>query len=263
MAGNWIWYELLTGDPDAATRFYGKVVGWTIGGPSPEAGGMDYRHIQRSDGGFTGGVMHLTHQMIEGGARPCWLGYIDVPDVDAEVASIEREGGKVQMPAMTMDNVGRIAMVTDPQGAPFYVMKPIPPEGREDEASTAFTVDKPQTVRWNELSTSDPDAAIAFYGKHFGWTQEGAMDMGPMGSYRFIQDRGVGIGAVMGKMSDTPGSQWTFYIGVDDIDRATQAVTDGGGQVVEGPHEIPGGEFSLHAIDPQGAFFGLVGPRKS
>jgi uncharacterized protein len=259
--GNWIWYELLTGDADAATRFYGKVVGWTIGGNALD-GGMDYRHIQREDGGHTGGVAQLTHQMIERGARPCWLGYIDVDDVDAEVAAIEAEGGQVHMPAMTMENVGRMAMVTDPQGAMFYVMTPQPPADRPNEPSTAFTMDRPQTVRWNELSTTDPDAAIAFYGKHFGWTQEGAMPMGEMGDYKFIQKNGVGIGAVMPKMPDAPRSMWTFYIGVDDIDRATQAVTDAGGRVVEGPHEIPGGEFSLHAIDPQGAFFGLVGPRK-
>ena len=88
------------------------------------------------------------------------------------------------------------------------------------------------------------------------------MDMGEMGKYRFIQNRGTTIGAVMKKPPQIPVSSWTFYIGVDDIDRSAEAVKSGGGRVVNGPMEIPGGEYSLNAIDPQGASFGLVGPRK-
>lgn len=55
--------------------------------------------------------------------------------------------------------------------------------------------------------------------------------------------------------------RWICYIGVEDIDTAMEKVKAGGGQVLDGPHEIPGGEYSLHARDPQGAAFGLVGPR--
>jgi predicted enzyme related to lactoylglutathione lyase len=83
-----------------------------------------------------------------------------------------------------------------------------------------------------------------------------------MGKYQFIHHGGVMIGAIMPRMPQMPVSLWTFYIGVDDIDRAAEAVAAGGGQVLHGPHPIPGGEFSLNAVDPQGASFGLVGPRK-
>ncbi|WP_409574797.1 VOC family protein [Sphingopyxis sp. PET50] len=55
---------------------------------------------------------------------------------------------------------------------------------------------------------------------------------------------------------------WTFYIGVADIDRALAAVKANGGTVITEPMEIPGGEFAMNAVDPQGASFGLVGPRK-
>jgi len=89
------------------------------------------------------------------------------------------------------------------------------------------------------------------------------MDMGSMGKYSFVQHGGVGIGAVMRKPEQMPVSMWTYYIGVDDIDRAANAVRDGGGRIINGPMEIPGGEYALNAIDPQGAAFGLVGPRKS
>ena len=258
--GHLIWYELMTPDAEASKAFYDEVVGWQIGEPVAEFQG--YRMIGRSDGGFNGGVLPLTDEMQQHGARPTWLGYVGVDDTDAAVASIEQAGGKTLMPATDISNVGRIAMVADPQGAPFYVMKPIPPEGRENEQSDVFSVDQPQHIRWNELATIDPEGAIAFYRQQFGWSQEGDMDMGEMGKYRFIQNRGTTIGAVMRKPPQLPVSLWTFYIGVDDIDRATEAVTSGGGRVLHGPMEIPGGEFSLNAIDPQGASFGLVGPRK-
>ena len=158
--------------------------------------------------------------------------------------------------------VGRLAMVTGPEGAPFYLMDPIPPEGKPDAVSDVFSVDQPQHVRWNELWSADPAKSIDFYKSRFGWSQEGDMDMGEMGKYQFVQHDGVEIGAVMPTMPDMPQSMWNFYIGVDDIDRAADAVRSGGGQVVNGPQEIPGGEFAVNAVDPQGALFGLVGPRK-
>jgi len=262
--GSFIWYELMTSDPDGAAAFYGAVVGWSIAahGDTSAPGGVDYRMIGRTGGGNAGGVLALTADIIAGGARPGWLGYIYTPDVDAAIAAITADGGTVHMAARDLP-VGRIAMVADPQGAPFYIMAPIPPEGREDMESDAFSVTDAQHVRWNELATSDPDAAIAFYTRHFGWGQDGAMDMGALGQYRFIQRGETMIGAVMPLMEGMTAPMWTFYVGVDDIDRAHAAVTANGGRLLNGPHEIPGGEFSANGIDPQGAAFGLVGPRKS
>ena len=261
--GDFIWYELMTPDADGATRFYGAVVGWTIEKDSePNASGLDYRHIMRSDGGANGGVLNLTQAMCDGGAHPCWLGYIHVADVDAAISAITAKGGKLYMPATDID-VGRIATVADPQGAAFYIMTPKAPPGMEGMRSDVFAMETPQHVRWNELSTTDADGAIAFYTGQFGWEQEGEMDMGDMGAYRFIQNNGVGIGAIMPKMPEMPVTAWTHYIGVDDIDRAAAAVTQQGGTVTFGPMEIPGGEFALNGMDPQGAAFGLVGPRKT
>ena len=258
--GHFIWYELMSTDPAGAKAFYDAVVGWSIGEPVAEFNG--YRMIGRADGGNAGGVLPLTAEMQQHGARPMWLGYLGVTDTDEAVAAIEQSGGKALMPAFDIPGVGRVAMVTDPQGVPFYVMKPTPPEGAQAKVSDVFSVDQPQHVRWNELSTTDPDAAIAFYSQHFGWSQQGDMDMGELGKYRFIQDRGTNIGAVMTKPPQLPVSLWTYYIGVDDISRAAEAIKSGGGQILNGPMEIPGGEFSLNALDPQGASFGLVGPRK-
>ena len=258
--GDFIWYELLTTDIAGAKRFYDSVVGWNVADKSEFPN--DYRMIGRSDGKFAGGAMQLTEEMKQHGGRPTWLGYILVPDVDASVASIQQQGGQIHMPAFDIPGVGRVAMVTDPQGAPFYIMKPLPREDDPNAKSDVFSVDQPQRVRWNELSTTDQDGAIDFYRRQFGWNQEGAMPMGEMGDYRFIQANGVNIGAIMRKPPQLPVSVWSYYIGVDDIDRAIQAVKDGGGQILNGPNEIPGGEFALNAMDPQGAAFGLVGPRK-
>ena len=262
--GLFIWYELMTRDVAAAKAFYDAVTGWTIAAESSVPGGsMDYRMIGRSDGGFAGGFLGLSDDMQANGARPGWLGYLHVTDVDNAVAAIVAEGGVIHMPPQTMPGVGRMAMVADPQGAPIYIMTATPPAQNPDAASDVFSVDQPQHIRWNELQSSDPDASVAFYTKHFGWTQQGDMDMGPMGKYRFIQHDGVGIGAIMGKMAELPHSVWSFYIGVDDIDCAVAAVTAGGGSLNGPINQIPGGEFSVHATDPQGLAFGLVGPRKS
>jgi predicted enzyme related to lactoylglutathione lyase len=257
-----IWYELMTPDPAAAKRFYDSVVaGWNIGVDSV-APGIEYRMIGRSDGGNAGGVLTLTEEMTAGGARPMWLGYLHSDDVDARVEAIKADGGGLLMEPWDQPGVGRLAMVTDPSGAAFYLMDPIPPEGQPEAKSDVFSVDQPQHVRWNELWSGDPSQAVEFYRRHFGWTQEGKMPMGEMGDYLFLQSAGVNIGAIMPKMPDVPQPMWNFYIGVDDIDRAAEAVTAGGGQVFNGPMEIPGGEYALNGSDPQGALFGCVGPRR-
>jgi uncharacterized protein len=260
--GDFIWYELLTSDAGAAGDFYGKVIGWT----STASGqpGMDYRFFSSGDGSDTkdgvGGYMAITPEMAEHGARPAWVGYIAVDDVDTSLESITRHGGSVLMPAMDLDGVGRMAMVADPQGAPFYVMR-----GASDETSYSFAAMEPKVghCAWNELSTTDPEAAKAFYGAQFGWTKDGDMDMGPMGKYEFLKasDGRFALGAVMPKMPEMPVSAWSFYFRVPDIDAAVETVKASGGTLLMEPVEIPGGEYSLNALDPQGAAFGLVGPR--
>src|SRR5947199_3265617 len=150
--GDFIWYELMTTDAEGAKAFYNAVVGWNIGEGAPEFQG--YRMIGRSDGKFAGGVLPLTEEMLQHGARPTWLGYIHVPDVDGAAREIEQAGGKTLM-THDIPNVGRIAMVTDPQGAPLYGMKPIPPADDPNGKSDVFSPTAEQRVGWNELSTSE------------------------------------------------------------------------------------------------------------
>ena len=247
--GSFIWYELLTSDADAAQAFYGKVVGWTAA-PFAE-GANDYRVLSAPDGQGIGGLMTMP---CEAGMGPAWLGYIGVDDVDATVAGIEAAGGRVDMPAKDMEGVGRIAMVADPQGVSFYVMK-----GASPEPSHAFATDVHGHCCWNELSTTDQGAALAFYSGLFGWTDGGGMPMGEAGTYQFINQGDQMIGAMMPRTDGAP-PLWTFYFEVPDIEVAAASVAAEGGTVHYGPAEVPGGDRIIVASDPQGAMFGLVGP---
>jgi uncharacterized protein len=261
--GDFIWYELMTPDPEGAKAFYDAVVGWNIGEGAPEFNG--YRMIGRSDGGFAGGVLPLTAEMQEHGARPTWLGYICVPDVDQALSGIEAAGGKALMPAFDIPGIGRIAMVTDPQGAPFYVMKPIPPAGRENEQSDVFSPDAVQRVGWNELQTTDQAAARRFYGDQFGWESDEFMSMGELGEYRFWDHHGVRLGAVFHNVDEgfnaknDARSRWRYYIRVPSIAKAKDTVELKGGTVAMGPHQVPTGDWIILGSDPQGAEFALVG----
>lgn len=254
--GDFIWYELMTPDAEGSKGFYDALIGWDIGPGAPEYNG--YRMINRSDGKFAGGVLPLTAEMQEHGAKPTWLGYILTPDVDRSVASVEQAGGKALMPAFDIPNVGRVAMVTDAQSAPFYLMKPLPREDDPDAKSDVFSRDAQQRVGWNELVTSDPVAARGFYGDQFGWTSDNFMPIGEQGEYRFFEHRGVMIGAVAGTME---GQQphWRFYFRVPSIAKAKETAEANGGRIVVGPMEIPGGDYIVIGFDPQGAEFALVG----
>jgi predicted enzyme related to lactoylglutathione lyase len=250
--GAFIWYELMTGDPEGAKRFYDAVVGWNIGEPTPQFQG--YRMIEipsRFGGGFAGGVLPLTDEMRRHGARPTWLGYVGVNDVDAAVVAIERAGGKTLMPAFDISEVGRIAMVADPQGVPFYVMR-----GASEESSDVFSPDRIGRCTWNELLTSDLGAARRFYVEQFGWTLGDVMPMGPMGDYQFIEHGGRPTGA----MFAPPGGQpaWRFCFRTESLERSIDEVNKGGGTIHFGPAEVPTGGRIIQATDLEGVFFMLI-----
>jgi len=254
--GDFIWYELMTPDPEGSKAFYDAVIGWNIEAQSQFPNG--YRMIGRSDGKFAGGVLPLNDEMQQHGARPTWLGYILVPDVDRSVAKIEQAGGKTFMPPFDIPEVGRVAMVADPQGAAFYIMKPIPPASDPNAKSDVFEPNTLQRCGWNELSTTDPAAARRFYGDQFGWTSENFMPMGENGEYRFFEQNGVTIGAVAGAM-DGQQPHWRYYFRVPSISNAKETAETKGGRIAMGPMQVPGGDYIVIGVDPQGAEFALVG----
>lgn len=247
-----IWYELITTDTDAAKRFYGDIVGWKASAFPGPAGGQEYGIFNAGETGV-GGLLKLPEGAPTG---PGWFAYFHVADVDAAVAEIENAGGKVHMPAMDIPGVGRTAMVADPQGVVFYVMTPDPSMGDQD--STVFSATLPQRCSWNELVTSDQEAALPFYTALLGWTSTEAMPMGEMGDYTFVDCDGERLGAMMDRAHVDQPLKWTFYFHIPDVDAAVEKVKAGGGTIVMGPMDVPGGQRVIICVDPQGASVGFV-----
>jgi len=249
---DFIWYELMTHDVEGAQKFYGDVIGYSIiPSVNPD---FDYRMWALRDI-VLGGLMKIPDTTAAAGMRPAWLGYIAVADADDAADAVTAAGGTILMRPTTIPNIGRLALVTDPQGAAFYVMVP--------KHGGAFTSlgQKPGQCGWNELHTTDSAAALDFYVQHFGWVNSSNMDMGAMGTYHmFNTGQGDAVGGMMTN-SQVPHPHWLFYLNVDDINAAKARVEAAGGKVYFGPQEVPGGQWVITAGDPQGATFGLVAPK--
>ena len=249
-----VWYELMTSDDEAAAAFYRQVMGWQ----TADAGMPGMRYTLLSAGGAAiAGLMTLPQEACDAGARPGWVGYIGVADVDAMATRLQAAGGKLYRPAEDIPGVGRFAVVADPHGASFNLFR-----GHSDEQPPQPPIGTPGTVGWHELSAGNLDSAWTFYSGLFGWTQEADMDMGAMGVYRVFAAGGSPIGGMMDKPPQVPQPGWLYYFNVDAIDAAMARVTAGGGQVLNGPMEVPGPMWTLQCLDPQGAAFALVAGKR-
>lgn len=247
--GRFVWYELLTSDPDAAQGFYTELIGWHTS--QWEGGEQPYTMWTNKDAPL-GGVMTLPEEAKKAGAPPHWLAYIATPDVDGAVSQANTLGGRTLMPPMDIPSVGRFAIIADPQGAVFAAFTPaqeVP--GHEDSPQLG-------EFSWHELATTDHEGALDFYTKLFGWKKTDAMDMGEMGTYQMYGRGDQTLGGMFNKSADMPGPpHWLFYVKVDDVDKASEKVKQMGGQVLNGPMEVPGGDKVVQCMDPQGAVFAL------
>ncbi|MEO8925860.1 MAG: VOC family protein [Caulobacteraceae bacterium] len=251
MPNNFVWYEHMTTDLAAAEAFYGAVMGWTA--KDSGMAGMRYDLLCVGDKQF-GGAMALPADALAAGARPGWMAHVGVDDVDAFAARVKEAGGAVHREPQDIPGVGRFAMVADPQGAMFFLFMGNGPAPERP----AFGA--PGFPGWHELHAADGQSALAFYSRLFGWTKGETHDMGPMGIYQLFTAGAAPIGGMMTKAADTPAPVWLYYFNVDDIEAAAGRVKGAGGEVLMGPHEVPGGGWIVHARDPQGALFALTGP---
>ena len=246
--GRHVWSELMTSDPRAAEKFYTTVIGWTS---APFAGSpMPYTLFRRKGDVGVGGLMQTPDGM---NMPPFWAMYIAVPNLDDAAAKVERLGGSALSEVITVPTVGRMQMLKDAQGAVFYIIEPEPRDAPPDADPE---IGEPS---WLELMTTDPPAAMAFYQELFNWQPSEAMDMGPMGRYQMFNRGERMIGGMMNKppeMAQVP-PYWAIYFRVPDINAAVERIKANGGQVVNGPMEVPGGDVVLNAMDPQGAGFSL------
>ena len=251
--GRPLWYELMTSDMKAAEAFYKTVVGWTT--KAFDGAGQPYTMFNRGDDVSTGGVM-TTPEDVK--APPFWSMYIGVPKLEEAAAHIKRLGGRAHSEVITVPDVGRMQMMADPQGAVFYIYEPASSEHPQETAADVGD------ASWRELMTTDWRAAMKFYEEVFGWEPSQAMEMGPMGTYQMFKRPHGDIGGMMNKppeMAAVPPN-WQIYFRVPDVHAAAERITANGGQVINGPMEVPDGDWILNALDPQGAAFGLHHKKK-
>lgn len=246
--GRFGWYEIMTGDTEATGKFYSDVVGWTTQ-EMPSGEGQPYTTFNVGGVGIAG-MLHMTE-------HSGWIGYIAVDDVDAHIEKIVEAGGKLWKPATDVPGMLRFAVMSDPQGAAIVVFTSNPNMASPERPAPPT----PGTIGWHELYTTDLEGGFDFYNKLFGWTKVSDMDMGPMGVYRIFDEgdhKPMGDGGMMIKTPQTPVSSWNFYFNVDSIKAATARVESGGGKVLNGPTQVPGGGWIIQGEDPQGAMFSLV-----
>jgi predicted enzyme related to lactoylglutathione lyase len=255
--GRFVWYELLTTDPKQAIAFYAEVVGWQ----TQPFGGGDYTMWVGSQGPL-GGVTVLPDAAKQMGAPPYWQANVEVANVDETVAKVKQLGGQVYV-VEDVPEVGRFAVIADPQGAVIAVFTPKGDMQSHDAAKSG-------EFSWHELYTTDHEAAFHFYHQIAGWERLGEFDMGAMGKYLLWGRGGKQLGGMMTKPKDmkTPDGRevppsWLFYITMDDFDAAFERAKAKGARVLNGPMEVPGGQRIVQLQDPQGAAFALVTPPKS
>jgi uncharacterized protein len=252
--GSFVWYELMTTDTKAAKAFYGSVIGW--GAENADHPGMEYTMLKAGEVPVAG-LMTLPEERRKMGGPPGWIGYVAVDDVDAAAAQVTKEGGTVHRPPSDIPGIGRFSVISDPQGSVIALFK-----GSPGETPPAVAPKTPGHAGWRELMAVDGKAAMAFYSKLFGWTEDTPFDMGPMGLYHIFKVGGVQTGGIMTKPATVPVAFWGYYFYVEGIDAAAARVKSAGGQVINGPMEVPGGEWVLQGLDPQGAYFALISTTK-
>jgi uncharacterized protein len=252
--GRFIWYELTTTDVERAKAFYAAVVGWgTQDVPMP---GASYT-LFTAGGTSVSGVMSLPEGASRIGFRPGWLGYVCVDDVDAAAARIKALGGEVHVPPRDIPNVSRVSVAIDPQRVTFALFKWLP-DPATSEPPPLPELDALGRVGWHELIAADWEKVWPFYGALFGWQRE-MTDIGDVGSYQVFSAGGQTIGGMFTKSAAVPVPFWLFYFNVADIDVALRRVKAHGGQVVDGPIEVPNNRWVAQCTDPQGAIFALAG----
>ena len=240
--GSVVWHEQVSSDPERAQSFYTELLGWDVERWKP--GEANYPIIKangQTHGGFT---------RAQGDAPAGWIANVLVDDVDEAAAKAQSLGGTVVSGPMEMAEIGRWAIIADPQGGVISAYKP---EGDYDVPAGTFV--------WDELLATDVDVAKRFYTEVFGWTTA-AWDTDQPGRYTIFKRSGD-TGAA-GLMQRPPGASggaiWIPYVARDDVDATVARAKELGATVLMEPSDVENvGRISL-LVDPTGATFGLIKP---
>jgi uncharacterized protein len=247
-----VWYDVMTTDTKAAEDFYRAVIGWEI----KDSGMTDrYYAILSSGSAMVGGLMPIPDDAK--GMPPAWTGYIGVDNVDDYAKRVKAAGGQILREPADIPTVGRFAVASDPHGAGFILFS-----GASDQAPTPAPAGTSGHIGWHELMAGDLDSAFGFYSGLFGWTKADAHDMGPMGIYQLFSAGGAPIGGMMTKPASMPTPHWNYYFNVESVDAGAERTKKAGGQIVNGPMEVPGGMWIAQGVDPQGASFAILSNKR-
>lgn len=241
LRGRFVWHELKTPDASESHAFYRRVVGWKA---QPWEQDPSYTLL-------SGGGEPIAATVAADGDEPQWIHYIGTNDVDATVSQATQLGATVIKEATDIPNGARYAILSDPQGATFAVYASPPPHQREKDPRRG-------QFSWMELATTDAKAALDFYCALFGWERSAAHDMGPLGFYYIFSRNGRDLGGAFDKPPAMPGpSAWLGYIRGKDLDKVAQVAKKAGGTLINGPMEVPGGDWIAQFVDKHGAAFAV------
>ena len=241
-AGVPCWTDLMTPDVGDARMFYEAVLGWAFADTGDEYGGYV---IAQARGAAAAGIGPMQE-----GTRTAWTLYFATDGVDASVVRAEELGGTTIVPPGDVGPLGRMAVVADPTGAPFGLWQ----AGGHIGAGIA---NEPGALTWDDLRTTDPDAARAFYEALFGFRYEGISD--EAGDYRIMFRPGeqAPLGGIGGMMGEEGSPHWLVYFGVADTAATAAAAERAGGSVLVPAFETPYGHLAALA-DPGGATFWAI-----
>ncbi len=259
------WVDTSQPDPEAALPFYGSLFGWEFENMMPE--GSEGQYFM---GRIRGGDVAAVGSIPAGApAMALWNTYVGVESADETAAKARDAGGTVAMEPFDIMDAGRMAVLTDPEGAVFCVWQAKSHMG-------AKVVNEHGSLNFNGLATRDPEGAKAFYGAVFGWKTLalGAGSMWTLPGYGdHLEEASPGLRGQMATMgapdgfvdvvaalnpiadddSDTP-AHWGVTFAVDDADATAAKAGELGGEIVAGPFDAPWTRMAV-IKDPQGATF--------
>lgn len=244
-SGRFVWHELVTADPKAVIPFYGELFGWTTA--EMDMGPAGKYTLFKSNGKDVAGSVAPPPG---GKVPPSWLPYAAVDDIQVAVDTAKAKGGTIMSKVIDVPNIGKFAVIIDPQGGALAAMQ---------EAKTAPELEGAPAVGtfcWDGLSTDDVDAALAFYSAVYGYASV-KQDMGPMGPYHLLMRGERQAGGIAGKRMKEQPTAWLSYVVVPDVDAGAKRAESLKGKVIVPPSDIPNiGRFAIVA-DPQGATLAL------
>jgi uncharacterized protein len=245
-SGTPCWIDLVAPDQQAALDFYAGLFGWTGEIGSSDTGGYSVCTLK---GRPVAGVMSAQAMDDQPAPPTVWTTYFTTDDAPATERAITRAGGNVLIPTMEVMTLGKMLIAADPTGAVFGVWQP-------RDFAGAGIANEPGALVWNELNTTDKDAASAFYSAALG------IETAPMEgakNYFSLNVNGRTVGGLQETdKPDTP-SHWLVYFAVADADATAAKVTKGGGTILQPPFDMEAGRMAL-VKDSQGAPFAIIAP---